>query len=44
MQIKAISKDIEGKWQIRKKMTKDIFEAWSEIDETKPDTLQKDGE
>ena len=37
MQIEAISKDMQGKWKIRKQMTEDLFEAWSEIDETKPD-------
>ena len=41
MQIEAISKDMEGKWQIRKTMTEDLFKAWSEIDETKPDVVSE---
>ena len=36
MQIKAISKDIEGKWDVRKGMQEDLFKCWQEIDETKP--------
>ncbi len=36
MQIKAISKDIEGKWDIRKEMEHTLFKCWNEIDETRP--------
>lgn len=44
LQIKAISKDIEGKWQLRKEMTERLAEAWHEIDETKQDAVEKEGE
>ncbi len=44
MQIKSISKDIEGKWDIRKGMQDDLFKCWNEIDETRPRDVSCEGD